>query len=140
MATLGSVGYGSAFKVGDSTGGASTVYTAVAEVKSIGGPGISGDDVEFASMDSADGFKEYKPGLVDAGEVELSLIYDNTQFNTVYGLIRVADKDYRIEYSDGATWDFQGYLKSLSIDSEAEGAIEASATFKISGKPTFTAS
>ncbi len=130
MATAGQVGFGGAFNVAASP---------VGEVQSISISGIEVSDIEFKSMGSADGYVEYKPGMKEGGDVEVSFIFVDSDYVTLEALIGVADTSFDVTWADGAKFAWTGYLKSLSHEGETDGAIEMSCTCKVSGKPTFTA-
>lgn len=131
----GTAGFGSSFL---KVSGTST--TAIGGITSIKGPGMSGDDIDVSDMDSANGFKEFIPGLVDAGEVSLDLNWDKDDTTTLHGLWR-ATSTYRIQFGNATTskWEFTGYLKGLENEAPHDDKISATATFKISGKPAYTA-
>ena len=52
--------------------------TAVGNIISISGPEISRDALDISTMDSATKHREFKPGMIDSGEVTAELNYDGT--------------------------------------------------------------
>jgi hypothetical protein len=130
----GSAGFGSKFYRMSGTSS-----TAVAGVTSIGGPGIEGDAIDISDMDSADGFREFAPGLVDAGDVELGLNYTKAEVAALHALWR-ATGTYKVVFPDSASWSFSGFLNGIENEAPHDDKITSDATFKISGKPTFATS
>jgi len=119
--------------------GWTTNATSVSKIDSITPPNPSGEDVETTDMSASDGYHTYIPGLVDGGEVTVTLKFDKTQEATLYALIRVV-ASFLITFPCSSKWFFPGYLKALG---EAEvtkgGLMTTQATFKVSGAPLFTA-
>lgn len=116
-----------------------TASTAIGGITAINGPEIEGEDIDVTDMDSANGFMEFLPGLVDGGEVELELNYDKDEQAVLYALIRTTAA-FKIVGSDSSKWDFSGYLKGLGQEYPHDDKISSSATLKISGKPTHATS
>ena len=63
------IGYGTIIARGN--GAVPEVFTAIAEVISIDGPGLDSDDVEVTHLSSPGGYREYKGGLKEPGEVSM---------------------------------------------------------------------
>lgn len=131
MSANGDIGYGSKFSYGDSSGGDSTSYTEISDIESISFSGIEVEDIEFATMSATNRRKAFKPGLVDMGEIELTLEFTEDGFNTLFNLVG-DEKDFRVETPGGAYFDFSGYLKGLPAEISAGEKMSMSATFKIS--------
>lgn len=114
-----------------------TNTTAVGGVTSISGPDMEGADLDVSDMDSPNGFREFIPGIVDGGEASLELNWQKTQQTTLHGYWR-STGSFRVVWSDGSKLEFDGYMKSLGTETPFDDKVSASATFKVSGKPTFT--
>jgi len=117
---------------------------AVASITGINGISLSVDSVEVTTHDSANSYKEFLPGLIDAGEVSLEGYFDQTDTTGQYAML--ADLNSRTSRtgvitfpaSTGSTWTFTGFLTGIKIgDAPIDGAIPFTATIKITGKPTF---
>lgn len=116
-------------------------FTPMAEVTDLSPPELSRDSKEFTHFGSPDGFREFKPGLSDAGEVSLT-------YNLVPGLAddaviatHLATKGveaWRIQFPNGAKLDFNGFATKHGRATPMEDKMTGSATFKVSGKPTLT--
>jgi Lambda phage tail tube protein, TTP len=139
-------GFGTILKLGD--GEATETFTSVAELVDINGPGIKRDSRETTHHQSADKFREYKPGLKDGGEVgyTVNLLPGNATHGTgTGGLLGTINDDelhnweLHLPPNDaGATykWSFAGFLTSFDVKYPKGDNITADMTLKISGKPT----
>lgn len=131
------LGLGTKFQREGATAG---TFVDVAQVASITPPQSEADDVEIEELDPTDGFKRFLPGLIDAGEVPLTLNFDPADTGHTALLTdhqTRATKNYRIVLPDGSQWTFSGYVKSFAPQEIAAGeVIQAEVTIKVSGKPT----
>ncbi|MGE4321926.1 MAG: phage tail tube protein [Sphingobium sp.] len=131
------IGFGTLFR---KKTGAST-YQTLAEVVEFEPPETTIDSVEFTHMSSPDRWREYKPGLKDAGETTLTynLIPGEADDDMVTDAIEAGGlSEWRIEYPNGATLDIKGFFTSHSRATPLEDRMTGAATFKISGKPALT--
>jgi len=118
-----------------------TTYVALAEVTELTAPELSRDSVEFTHMLSPDRYREFKPGLIDAGEVGITYnlipgLADDAVIATHLGTKLV--EGWRITFPNGATLDFNGFATAHGRATPMEDKMTGSATFKISGKPVLT--
>lgn len=139
--TAAVIGLGVKFLTGDAA--SPEVFTAIAEVLSVGGPSLSRDTPEATSTDSPTGYKEFIGGLRDGGEVTITVNFlpqDTTQkFTGVLGDLEVDTlQNYQISFpsSPATLWTFAALLTGFEPDVPIEDRMTASLTFKISGKPT----
>jgi predicted secreted protein len=117
------------------------VFTALARVTNISGPGRSRETYDVTAHDSPDGWREFIGGLKDAGEVSFDL-----NFNPAVH-VPIADAEYakatptnwKLTFPEGSVWAFAAILTSDESSAPHDGKLEGSVTLKISGKPTFTA-
>ncbi|MEA3341952.1 MAG: phage tail tube protein [Chloroflexota bacterium] len=136
--------YGSTFQIGD--GETSEVFTDVAEVIDIDGPGLSKDSIEVTNQDSSDGYREFLPGWRDGDTITVSMNWlpnDATQDDSTGLLSHYNDNDnhnYRIVLPSavGITIKLTGHPTSFppSLPMEEQGQIELE--IKLSGKPTIS--
>lgn len=97
------------------------------------------DDIEVTTYDSADGYKEYIPGLADAGELEITGVWTADTTQTELDDLRGKINDWRITLPNNlGVFEFKGYLKGPRITPSKDDKITFSATIKITGKPVFT--
>jgi len=131
MSTTGRSGFGATFS-GSALG-------SIGELRSVPPPNISvANDIEFGSMESTDGYIEYKAGMIEPGELALEIIYDADRYDALIDAIG-DDDTFTITWADTSTFVFSGYLKGLSAEVPYGDKMMITATFKVSGKPTFTA-
>jgi hypothetical protein len=98
--TEGVIGLGTLLKIGD--GATPEVFTAIAEVKDITGPGLSQEFSEFTQQQSSRGYREYKPTFKNSGDVAFKCNFlpdDETQGFSASGLLK--------DYEDGTLRNFE---------------------------------
>ncbi|VVT20302.1 Major tail protein V [Sphingomonas aurantiaca] len=120
---------------------AATTFVAFAEITELTLPELARDSVEYTHYGSPDKYREFKPGLADAGEV--GIVY-----NLVPGLLDDATiathlatntvEAWRVTFPNGATLDFFGFATAHGRAAPMDDKMTGSATFKISGKPVVT--
>jgi len=113
----------------------------LAELTSIGGPGISIDTHDVTHYGSADAFKEFIATFADGGEVTLegNFIPGDTAGQVAF----ITDAHARTQReviitlpSDAATtWTLNGIVTSLAFTEPMEEQLGFSATLKITGVP-----
>jgi len=128
------LGFGCTFGVGN--GANPEVFSVFAELNDVNPPEPTGDDEEVTHHGSPDGWKEFIPGLVDAGEASAQLNYKKSDVATILGLFRQR-KNYQITLPDGSTWVFTGYLKKMGKKTPLKNKITQELGFKCSGKPVW---
>jgi hypothetical protein len=136
-ATLADIGYDSTFGIESATPDS---YTVVAEVVGITPPGMTRGSVEATHLKSPDRYKEFIPGLFEAGETQLTLNYTTAAaYETLATAAAATDGgNYQITFPDGATLTFAGFFTALTPpELTPEGKLEGSATIKPKGKPVF---
>ncbi|MFG3493005.1 phage tail tube protein [Streptomyces sp. NPDC047972] len=135
--------FGTQFKR-DTTGSGS--FATIANVTDISGPSRSREAIEVTAHDSPNKYREFIKGLKDGGEVEITLNYDPTATThmALDGDFEEDDlRDYQVVILPGTddehTWEFAGLITDMGDEYPTEDKMERSVTFKISGKPTLTA-
>jgi len=101
VTTAATPGLGCIFARGDGAG--PEVFTALAEVTSIGVPGMKLDTIDVTTLE--DDWRVFLAGLKDAGEVTLGLNYlpgNATQQRLQMDLLDPVVRNYRIEWSDAS--------------------------------------
>ncbi len=139
MATDAKIGAGAAFKIGN--GASPEVFTAVAEVTSISGPGFTKEAAEATSLDSTNKFREYVPGFKDGGDVTIEFNLLSATITTLKTQLDLTVfRNYQVVFptSPSKTWKFSAIMTSFSHDANATDTMTGTATFKISGSPTLT--
>ena len=131
-ASVAKPAFGTLFKKGATT---------IAEVTSISGPGMTRDTIEVSHMESPSGAKEFVGGMTDAGEVTIEMNFlpaNSTQKDFAAELYSGTADSYSIVWAD-ATWTFTAFCTGLDPTGGVGTALTATATFKLTGFPTFPA-
>lgn len=128
----------------DTTGAGA--FAVIANVTDISGPSRQREAIEVTAHDSPNKYREFIKGLKDGGEVELTLNWDpgNTGHQALDADFEEDElRDYQLVILPGDpdehTWDFAGLITDLGDEYPTEDKMERTATVKISGKPTLTA-
>ena len=138
---MADIGFGVLLKVGDDA--SPEVYTALAEVIGLSGPGLSMDTVEATHTESANAAKEYIAGLIDAGELSIDANFlpaNATQTGVISDWQNRTTRNFQIVWPDTAntTWSFTGFITNFEPASPIEDRMTASITIKLTGIPTFS--
>ncbi len=147
-------GHGATLLLG---GTVATNCTAVGNIISIGGPEMSRDSLEISTMESAGKFREFIPGLLDAGEVTMEVNYDGTAAGTANflqgrltaTLVPVPTNPTSqtlvvLRFYDHATaasrsnWVCPGLVTGLGHAIPFDDKVTQSVTVKLTGQPTYT--
>lgn len=144
MTTNAIIGKGIQFQVGD--GGGPEVWTTVAEVMDVSGPGMSRDAIDVTTHDSPGQWRQFIKGLKDPGEITFDIKYlptEATHKKAAQGLLAELDDDsttlrnFKLVFPDSGstTWSFSGFVKGFEQTAPTEGDLTASVTIQISGDP-----
>ena len=119
--------------------------TTIAQVTNISGPGLSLDTEDVTSHDSTAAWEEVVGTILRSGEITLDIVYDPaaaTHKNAAGGLLadlvaRTA-QTYSLIFTDAADteWTFSAFVVGFEPDMPHDGALTASVSMKITGKPT----
>lgn len=115
-------------------------YTQVAEVSNVTWPGYKRDAIEVTYMDSASSFREYIAGLEDAGEVSIELNWVPSATDPILTAMTAGVGQFKIQYNAGVNIVFRAIVTSWATQSPLGEKLSGTATFKISGMPTWAAS
>ena len=113
----------------------------IANLTSIGEIGIESEEIDVTDHDSPNGYKEFEPGMKDAGEVALAgNIKDESNVEKMLALAESQSmEEWEVTYPSGAKWSFSGFVKSFKDGEKTpDGVATFSASIRISGKPTST--
>lgn len=123
-----------------------TTYSDIAEATAIVVPETQVDYQEVTSLDSASGFKEYIPGLKDAGEISIpcnytSDVYASAEGYRAAGTLITFKTTLPLQSDQSTTGDvftFTGYV-SPQLETNSVGDVVAmSLNIRTSGAPSFT--
>jgi len=115
--------------------------TAIAELTNIGGVDASMDTIDVTSHDSANAYREFIGGLIDAGEVPIEgncYPGDAGQAALLTALNNRTASTFVITFPTavGATWTFSALVTGFkAADAPIDGQLPFSASLKITGKP-----
>jgi len=145
MASGAIPGYGTLLKMGDGAGTAE-VFTTIAEVGDIAGPGFSVDTNDVTSHDSTGAMREFKPGLIDPGETSFPIWFqpDAATHDATTGLLSVmnarAIRNWKMIFPNAALSEaaFAAMITKFDVKGPVAGVISADITLKISGPITWT--
>ena len=133
--TLDGTGY-SAWSSGGS--GVSVTYTQVKDIQGLSNiGGGSATDIETTNMDST--AKEYLTGLKDNGEMSVDYNWvgaDAGQILCETGLRNSTTLNWKLTLSDTKVLNFDGAVKSKSLNAGTDGALQGSMTVRITGEIT----
>lgn len=138
MSDLGVQGAGSTIKF---TNGTAT--TTLAQVTSIGLPGISVADIDISTMDSTAKWRSFIPGMKDGGDLAVDCVYESSNSSALVAIVGVAGT-WTIQVNDaaaptsGSKFTFAGYLKSMGGAVPFEDKVTQTITVKVAGQPSFT--
>lgn len=117
----------------------------IAQVQNISGPGLALDTEDVTSHDSADAWEEVVATILRSGEVSMDLVYDpngathkNASGGLLYDLASRTATAFTLTFpsSPAVSWTFNAFVIGFEPDMPHDGALTASVTLKITGKPT----
>lgn len=121
--------------------GTSGAGTAIAQVQSISGPGLSLDTEDVTSHDSTNAWEEVVGTILRSGEITLDVVYDPANATHVAlwtDMVSRAAATYTLVFSDSATteWAFSAYVTGFEPGAPHDGALTASVSMKPTGDMT----
>lgn len=126
-------GLGTKIKIGSNS---------IAEITEINGMDMSADTWDATTLDDTDGYRKYKSGLKDGGDVSISAFFNPADTNgqkAVYDLFDSgAESAFAILFPAalGAEWDFNGIVTAIKTGANTEDGVPFEAKIKVSGKPS----
>lgn len=114
---------------------------AVGDLRSIGSPNITQDELDVTTLDSDGAYREFLPGFKDGGEVTVSGLFvpGDAGQAAMYAALDSGDvENITIIYPAklGASFTFPGYVSAYNVQAELEDAIQVEMTIRVAGKPT----
>lgn len=114
----------------------------IAQVKSIGGPGLSLDVEDVTTHDSEDAWEEVVATIVRTGEASFEIVYDPAAatHSAAAGILDYIENRksgfFVLTFPDTTAWSFDGKVINFEPDAPVDGALTANVGVKITGKPT----
>lgn len=127
-----------------------SAWDVIGEVIAITPPGPTADTIDTTQLQPTDGHRTFIKGLIDGGEVSVSLNFDAnlTADAENQALLKADVEDPTIDLGQYAIefWDGGPFVEFFAVPTSfppgeltPEGKIEAAFTGKVSGKPTWGA-
>lgn len=140
MTTQAMIGHGSIFSI--ATADSPTDFTAVSEVTNISPPKLSRDTVDATHNASPEKWREYIAGLKDGGEMSIEMNFVPGSAGNTLILESFNDDEpmnCKIEFPDSpaTVWSFKAFCTGFEPDDPVDDRMSATATFKLTGKPSF---
>jgi len=120
---------------------AGAVAGTIGNIISVSGPDQSKDSIDISTMDSTNKWREFIPGMLDAGEVSFDVNYDGSASGNADALntaLTAAADTWTITFPDTSTWACSGFITGLGHAIPFDDKITQSVTIKFSGTPTYT--
>lgn len=111
-------------------------FSAIPEIRTIGGPDGSAPTIDVTDLDST--AREYILGLKDEGSFSLGIMYrpDNAVHQTLRNAWGARTQlQFRIDFTDDSTtrWEFNGFVTGFSQNMGVDTVVEATVGIKITG-------
>ena len=128
MATTAYHGHGTTLTIGG---------TSVGQIISISGPNQTRDSIEVSNMGSTSKWREFIPGMLDAGECTLDVVYDGTTVATLLAAQLTATANtVAVTFPDSGTWTAAGFITSLGHSVPYDDKVTQSVGIKFTAAPT----
>lgn len=125
---------------------AGTTWESIPKAKGVGIPKKSKDFKDVTNLDSPNGYREFIPGLKDAGEVTIACIYTPDGYADALADDESGDLvQYRAtlptmgNQTGGDVFEWSGYPTASMQDGDVEGEIMFDIMIKVSGAMAHTA-
>jgi len=130
---MADIGYNSTFGIYNGVS-----YVNVGEVFAITPPGYARDAIETTHMTSANRYREFIAGLLDAGEASIEYNYTPAAAEVVYTAMQSNSLgSFRITHPNGVTLTFSAVVTAWTPGIPMDDRMTGTATFKISGRPVW---
>lgn len=143
MSTQASIGHGALLAIMD-LDQSPAAFVDIAEVLNISGPSLARDAVDATHTASTEGWREYIPGLKDAGEVSVEMNYipggsGDTYMRGTFDAETLTQFRISEPNSPATTITFNAIVTAYETERPVDDKMVATATLKISGKVTYDA-
>lgn len=122
-----------------------TTYTRIPECNGLAVPGITTEYQDVTSLDSPNGFREFIPGLKDAGEISIPCGYTTAGYNQAVqfqlaGTLIHFRTTLPLEtgQTSGDVFEFTGYVTPEMEQNGVGDPIGMNLNIRTSGAPDFT--
>lgn len=125
--------------IGWGDGASPEVFTAIGNIVDHDGPSKENPEVDVTDLNSS--AKEYIPGLVDNGEITITVNFDPSNAShdrLLDDLDGRISRNYQITWpvSPALNWTFNAFVKSFSQRSGVDQPLQGTVTLRINGAVT----
>lgn len=133
--TIAAIGFGNLLKRRISTG--PDVYQTIGQQTAVKPYAIAVDSIDASHEESDDAFREFIPGLKDAGEASCDLHYlpGGATESDILDMLGTT-QDLRFVAPSGAYIDYRAFITGKEPDTPMDDKMITSLTWKLTGKPT----
>lgn len=120
--------------VGD--GSSPISYTEIGEIRQIGGPNETSEEIDVTHLRSPGRRREYIQSFLNAGELPLTANWlpTSTSHQTLKQLYGSGEvRGWKINYPNGAVQLFHGFVKAVGSTAQVGNAVEGNFTIRITG-------
>lgn len=138
MATEAAIGYGTKVRV--ATPEDPVTFLELGEITGVTPPPMTRDIIDATHMASPNRFREFIAGLVDGGEMSMTMNFVAASASTTRLLAMQTETEpspVEVEFPNGSVWSFNAYCTGFEPDAPVDDKMTASVTFKVTGAPTF---
>lgn len=134
--TNADIGFGVELRKETATPG---TYAAIGvELTSVTPASITRDSIDATHHTSPDGFREFIPGLLTAGECQVEGNYIPSAADEVIAAMTADTANWRIVHPNAVTETFKGFFTAFEPGAlTVDGKMTFSATLKLTGKQVF---
>lgn len=138
MATAAKSGLGTTLKKGD--GASPEVFTTIAEVTDIDGPGMEQGTIDATNMDSANLVEKITNALIDYGEIsfEVNWLPNTTGHKAlITDMTNRTNRNFKLAFTDTAEWPFAALITGIKPKLNYKEKNGATVKLTLTSKPTF---
>ena len=111
-------------------------WVALADITSISGPDKSRETIDVTTLSSTDGYREFIASLKDGGSVTLSMNFTRASYDLIdtdYESDTLKNYEIILPDAENTSFEFEGLVTELGLDTPIDDKITADVTIKISG-------
>lgn len=115
----------------------------IAQLTSVSGPGVDFPEVDTTTMDSSSNYRTSVPGLGNAGDVTLGMMYDPAAAShkiLAEAAVNRTTKVFTVYHgsSTGDTDVFSAWVKGITREIPLADMVTSDVTLHVTGKPNYT--
>lgn len=111
-------------------------WEALADITSISGPDKARETVDVTTLSSTGGYREFIGSLRDGGSVTLGMNFTRASYDIIdtdYESDTLKNYEIILPDSENTSFEFEGLVTELGLDTPIDDKITANVTIKISG-------